>query len=122
MSEGKDDVEKALALLLEAYKSDSSDFSVNNNLGTAYMLKEDYTAAEQYYKAALAISPDDEDALFNLANALVKAGKPAEAEAENVPVLIIITRCVCFYYRRSSGGAGVRPHSHTAEGGAGGGA
>ena len=79
MSEGKDYVEKALTLLLEAYKSDSSDFSVNNNLGTAYMLKEDYTAAEQYYKAALAISPDDEDALFNLANALVKAGKPAEA-------------------------------------------
>ena len=43
------------------------------------MVKEDYVTAEKYYKAALEISPEDEDALLNLANAQVKAGKPAEA-------------------------------------------
>ena len=79
MAEGSADVDKALVLLKEAYKTDSKDFSVNNNLGTAYMLKEDYTTAEKYYIAALDIIPDDEDALLNLANAQIKGGKPAEA-------------------------------------------
>ena len=79
MSNGNTDADKALALLQDAYKTDSKDFSVNNNLGTAYMLKEDYTQAEKYYKAALEIIPDDEDALLNLANAQAKAGKLADA-------------------------------------------
>ncbi len=79
MAEGNADVDKALKLLQEAYKTDSNDFSVNNNLGTAYVLKEDFVNAEKYYKAALDIIPDDEDALFNLANTQVKSGKPAEA-------------------------------------------
>ena len=79
MAEGNADVDKALKLLQEAYKTDSTDFSVNNNLGTAYMLKEDFATAEKYYKTALEIIPDDEDALLNLANAQVKGGKPAEA-------------------------------------------
>ena len=79
MADSNEDVDKALKLLQEAYNTDSQDFSVNNNLGTAYMLKEDYPTAEKYYKAALEIVPDDEDALLNLANAQVKAGKPAEA-------------------------------------------
>ena len=74
-----ENADEALKLLQDAYKTDSKDFSVNNNLGTAYMLKEDYAQAEKYYKTALEIVPDDEDALLNLANAQVKAGKPAEA-------------------------------------------
>ena len=79
MSGDKPDADAALTLLQDAYKTDKNDFSVNNNLGTAYMLKEDYTAAEKYYKAALEIIPDDEDALFNLANAQVKCGKLSDA-------------------------------------------
>ncbi len=79
MSNGKEEVDKALTLLLEAYKTDSKDFSVNNNLGTVYMLKEDYASAEKYYKAALTIYEDDEDALLNLANAQVKGGKLSDA-------------------------------------------
>ena len=79
MAEENADADKAIELLLDAYKTDSKDFSVNNNLGTAYMVKEDYATAEKYYKAALDISPEDEDALLNLANALVRCGKPAEA-------------------------------------------
>ena len=79
MSEDNPDVEKALGLLLDAYKTDNNDFSVNNNLGTAYMLKEDYSSAEKFYKAALEIRSDDEDALLNLANAQTKAGKLNEA-------------------------------------------
>ena len=35
--------------------------------------------AVSFYKAALAIRADDEDALFNLANALVKNGELTEA-------------------------------------------
>ena len=79
MADGSADVDKALTLLQEAYKIDKADFSVNNNLGTAYVLKEDFSTAEKYYKAALDIKPDDEDALLNLANTQVKGGKPAEA-------------------------------------------
>lgn len=79
MAESNPDADKALELLLDAYKTDNSDFSVNNNLGTAYMLKEQYDYAEKFYKAALDIVPDDEDALFNLANAQMKGGKPSEA-------------------------------------------
>lgn len=79
MAENNPDADKALELLLDAYKTDNSDFSVNNNLGTAYMLKEQYDYAEKFYKAALDIVPDDEDALFNLANAQMKGGKPSEA-------------------------------------------
>ena len=79
MAEGSAQADKALALLLDAYKTDSKDFSVNNNLGTAYMLKEDYSAAEKYYKAALEIIPDEEDALLNLGNAQVKNGKLSDA-------------------------------------------
>ena len=79
MSDANPDANKALELLLQAYKTDSSDFSVNNNLGTAYMLKDDYLLAEKYYLAALEIIPDDQDALLNLANAQTKAGKLSEA-------------------------------------------
>ena len=70
-----------MSLLLDAYKTDSKDFSVNNNLGTAYMLKEDYASAEKYYKAALEIIPEDDDALLNLANSQVKGGKLTDAIA-----------------------------------------
>ena len=79
MGEENPNVNKALELLLDAYKTDSNDFSVNNNLGTAYVLKEDFVNAEKYYKAALEIRPDDEDALLNLANAQIKAGKLNDA-------------------------------------------
>ena len=79
MTEGYEDADSALELLLEAYKTDKNDFSVNNNLGTAYVLKEDYEKAEKYYKAALEIIPDDEDALLNLANAQVKCVKLSDA-------------------------------------------
>ena len=43
------------------------------------MLKEDYASAEKYYKAALTIYEDDEDALLILANAQVKGGKLSDA-------------------------------------------
>ena len=43
------------------------------------MQKENYSMAVSFYKAALAIKNDDEDALFNLANAQVKNGDLAEA-------------------------------------------
>ncbi len=79
MSEGYEDADTALMLLLDAYKTDSKDFSVNNNLGTAYMLKEDYAKAEKFYKAALEIIPDDEDGLLNLANAQSKTGNLSDA-------------------------------------------
>ena len=81
MSPGYENADEALKLLLDAYKTDSNDFSVNNNLGTAYMLKEDYEKAEKYYKAALEIFPDDQDALLNLANAQAKSGKQYDAIA-----------------------------------------
>ncbi len=81
MDDENENVDKVIALLLEAYKSDAKDFSVNNNLGTAYILKEDYASAEKYYKAALEIKKDDEDALLNLANALAKGNKLSEATA-----------------------------------------
>ena len=80
MAQNPPDTDKAMELLNEAYKTDSSDFSVNNNLGTVWMLKGDYSKAMKYYRDALAIVPDDLDALSNLANACMKGGELDEAE------------------------------------------
>ena len=79
MSKENPDTDKAMLLLDEAYKANSEDFSINNNLGTAYMQKENYPMAISFYKAALGIKNDDEDALFNLANAQVKNGDLSDA-------------------------------------------
>ena len=43
------------------------------------------------------------------------AGKAAHTEAEDVPVLVIITRSVGFDQGDAAHGAGIGPHAHTAE-------
>ena len=47
------DVDSALALFLQAYKADSKNFEVNNNLGSAYLIKKDFTNAITYFQQAL---------------------------------------------------------------------
>ena len=72
MAQEEPDADKALELLLEAYKTDKNDFSVNNNLGTAYFLKDDNQKAVDFYKRALSIEPLDTSAMLNLANVYTK--------------------------------------------------
>lgn len=79
MAKNPPEVDMALELLAQAYRENNEDFSVNNNLGTAWMLKGDYEKSISYYKKALSITVNDEDALSNIANVCMKAGKVDEA-------------------------------------------
>ncbi|MBQ7970551.1 MAG: tetratricopeptide repeat protein, partial [Treponema sp.] len=49
-------------------------FEANNNLGTAYLRKEDYTNAILYYKNALKIDSKNNEVRSNLARAYAKNG------------------------------------------------
>ena len=66
------DPEKVIELLNVAYKAEKEIFEVNNNLGTAYLMKGDYVNAILHYKNALEKNPKDIDVKNNLANTYLK--------------------------------------------------
>ena len=80
-----DDVDLALTYLLKAYGQEKNNFKLNNNLGNAYLKKEKYTEAVDFFLAVLKsneISKEDEDtARENLAKAYSSAKKWDEAGA-----------------------------------------
>lgn len=71
MSKSPVDIERVISLL-EASSNDGESFELNNNLGTAYLMKEDYKKAVFYYLNALKIDKNDFDVKNNLANAYLK--------------------------------------------------
>jgi len=71
MSKSPVDIERVISLL-EASSNDGESFELNNNLGTAYLMKEDYKKAVFYYLKALKIDKNDFDVKNNLANAYLK--------------------------------------------------
>lgn len=55
----KNQPDAAIALLLKAYKNDSKNFEVNNNLGSAYRDTGDFENSVRFYKNALDIEPEN---------------------------------------------------------------
>lgn len=72
MSGDNPDLDKVILMLTEAGNIEQNSFEVYNNLGSAYLLKNDYDKAIESFKKAAQILPDDKDALSNLANAYAK--------------------------------------------------
>ncbi len=63
------DADMALSLFARAYSQDSKNFEANNNLGSAYLEKKDYTNAIKFFQNALQIDQKNNDVRFNLAQA-----------------------------------------------------
>ena len=72
MSKKDMDPEKVIELLNVAYKAEKDNFELNNNLGTAHLMKGDYVNAILHYKNALEKNPKDIDVKNNLANTYLK--------------------------------------------------
>jgi tetratricopeptide (TPR) repeat protein len=70
--------DRAVALLREAAQRDPGSQSITN-LGVALLLLRRYGQAEQSFRRALAMQPDDPTASLNLADCLVLGGREAEA-------------------------------------------
>lgn len=67
------DADMALTFFLDAYKVEKS-FELENNLGSAYLAKKDYTNAITHFQNALKKSPKDQTVRFNLAKCYSEAG------------------------------------------------
>lgn len=61
------EIDTALQLFLKAYAQDKNSFEANNNLGSAYLKKQDYKNAVLYFQNALKIEPKNTTVLSNLA-------------------------------------------------------
>ncbi len=72
-------IPQALEDFKEAYKAHPYHIHVLNNLGTCYEMGDDHDKAIFYYKKALTISPEFEDALINLGATYYNTGRYTEA-------------------------------------------
>ncbi|MBP5568645.1 MAG: tetratricopeptide repeat protein [Treponema sp.] len=68
------EVDAALNLYLQVYNKESSNFEANNNLGSAYLLKDDYKNAIRFFQNALRIQPRNNEVRYNLAKTYAKNG------------------------------------------------
>jgi tetratricopeptide (TPR) repeat protein len=60
----------------------SADFyPAHNNLGTVFLGRSDFKAAEEQFREAVRLDPSDSQADFNLGNVLMLTGRYAESEA-----------------------------------------
>lgn len=66
------DVDMAMALFAQVYKADKNNFEANNNLGSAYLEKEDYKNAILYFQNAIKLQPANNSVRANLAKAYAK--------------------------------------------------
>ncbi|MBQ0002532.1 MAG: tetratricopeptide repeat protein [Treponema sp.] len=69
------DADSALNFLTKAYNLDTGSFEINNNLGSAYLMKKDYANAINYYLKAVKINPKDNKVRTNLAKAQAESGE-----------------------------------------------
>ncbi|NLC93610.1 MAG: tetratricopeptide repeat protein [Treponema sp.] len=67
-------VDTALSLFLQVYNNQNDNFEANNNLGSAYLLNEDYANSIKFFQNALKIDSKNDDVRYNLAKAYVKNG------------------------------------------------
>lgn len=80
------DADTALTFFLDAYKSNPS-FELENNLGSAYLVKKDYDNAITYFQNAIKKSPKDNTVRFNLAQAYSGAGDFNNAKTTYLEIL-----------------------------------
>lgn len=66
------DPDMALSLLSQVFSSDKNNFEAVNNIGSAFLMKEDYKNAIKYYQNALKIESKNVDVQLNLARAFAK--------------------------------------------------
>ena len=64
----------------QAYSANKDNFEVNNNLGSYYILKNDFANAVAFYEKASKIKPNDTEVQSNLGNAYLKNGNLEEAK------------------------------------------
>ena len=69
------DVDIALSLFTQVYNKDNNNIEANNNLGKAYLLKEDYKNAVKYYQNALKLDSKNNAIRANLAKAYAQSGE-----------------------------------------------
>ncbi len=74
MSLNPPEVDKALQYFLEVYSKENSNFEANNNLGSAYLLKEDYKNSIKFFQNAIKIDSKNNDVRANLAKAYARNG------------------------------------------------
>ena len=68
------DIDTALSLFTQVYNKDNSNIEANNNLGKAYLLKEDFENAVKYYQNALRLDSKNNAIRANLAKAYAQSG------------------------------------------------
>ncbi len=64
----------------EATGVTTADADVASNLGTAYFFQGDFARAEELYRRAVSLDPDDPELQRNLGDALLRRERPAEAQ------------------------------------------
>jgi cytochrome c-type biogenesis protein CcmH/NrfG len=69
------ETDMALNLFAQVYNKDNNNIEANNNLGKAYLLKEDYENAVKYYQNALRLDSKSDSIRANLAKAYAQAGQ-----------------------------------------------
>lgn len=67
-------IDTAMNLFLQVYQKDNNNFEANNNLGSAYLQKEEYRSAIKYFQNALRIQPKNNEVRANLARTYAKNG------------------------------------------------
>ncbi len=80
------DADTALTFFLDAYNANPS-FELENNLGSAYLVKKDYDNAITYFQNAIKKSPKDNTVRFNLAQAYSGAGDFNNAKTTYLEIL-----------------------------------
>jgi len=71
--------QEAISTLLVAFELAPTDAKIAYNLGLLYEIEKDSKKAEEYYKRAVALKPNYQDAYFSLANFYWEEGKKDKA-------------------------------------------
>ena len=87
MSMNPPDVDMALTLFTQVYNQNKNSFEGNNNLGSAYLAKQDYKNAVQYFQNALKLDPNNNTVRQNLAQTYASDGQYDNAKTTYAELL-----------------------------------
>lgn len=80
-------VDMALQLFMQAYNQDKNNFEANNDLGSAYLKKQDYKNAVLYFQNALRLDPKNNTVRSNLAQTFASDGQYDNAKTTYLELL-----------------------------------
>lgn len=72
--------DEAIAHYVSALKIAPDYYPAHNNLGTLYLGKSDFKAAEAHFRESVRLNRDDAEAYFNLGNVLMLTGRYSDSE------------------------------------------